>query len=207
MNSQELKELVKQHFSLVEATAEVATESTAETFGEIMDENKAFTILFEGDTLEVGKEVKVRTEEGQEMPAPDGTHALENGMVIKTEGGVITEIETKAEVEEAEGEELAEEVEVEGEIDDKVAMEEGEEAVAPVVAEVVEAVIEAVKDEITAMKEEIVEMKKKMAELEDAPATEKAMPEMMSSDKTIKPSADVFNKDRFALVMDRFSKK
>ena len=203
MNSNELKELVKLHFSLTEATTEV--------FGEIMDENKAFTILFEGDTLEVGKEVKVRTEEGQEISAPDGYHKLENGMVIKTEGGVITEIETSAEVEKAEGEELKEMTPVEGEINDKVGFEEvvveAPAEIAPIVEEVAKAVIEAVKAEITDMKAELASMKKKMAELEDAPATTKAEPETMSKDKTIKTETEAFNKDRFAMVMDRFSKK
>jgi len=201
MNSNELKELVKQHFSLVEAK-----------FGEIMDENKAFTILFEGDTLEVGKEVKVRTEEGQELTAPDGYHKLENGMVIKVESGVVTEI-TTADAEVTEGETLKEETPVEGEINDKVEMAEEEvviEApaeVAPIVEEVAKAVIEAVKSEITDMKAELASLKKKMAELEDAPATTKAEPETMSKDKTIKPTAEAFNKDRFAAVMDRFSNK
>ena len=207
MNSNELKELVKLHFSLTEVK-----------FGEIMDENKAFTLLFPGDTLEVGSEVKVRTEEGQELTAPDGYHKLENGMEIKVEGGVVTEI-TTAETEEAEGEGLKEETPVEGEIDDKVgfdavtdAEEEGyldgeKDATAPIVEEVAKAVIEAVKEEITAIKAELASMKKKMAELEDAPATEKAMPETMSADKTLKPLAEAFNKDRVAMVMERFSNK
>ena len=207
MNSNELKELVKLHFSLTEVK-----------FGEIMDENKAFTLLFPGDTLEVGSEVKVRTEEGQELTAPDGYHKLENGMEIKVEGGVVTEI-TTAETEEAEGEGLKEETPVEGETDDKVgfdavtdAEEEGyldgeKDATAPIVEEVAKAVIEAVKEEITAIKAELASMKKKMAELEDAPATEKAMPETMSADKTLKPLAEAFNKDRVAMVMERFSNK
>jgi hypothetical protein len=203
MNSNELKELVKLHFSLVDSTTEV--------FGEIMDENKAFTLLFEGDTLEVGKEVKVRTADGQELTAPDGFHTLENGMVIKVESGVVTEIKTSAEVEAAEGEELKEMTPVEGVINDKVGFEEvvveAPAEIAPIVEEVAKAVIEAVKDEITAIKEELAYMKKKMAELEDAPAIEKAMPEKMSTDKTIKTEADAFNKDRFAAVMERFSNK
>ena len=207
MNSKDLKELVKLHFSLTEAK-----------FGELMDENKAFTLLFPGDTLEVGSEVKVRTEEGQELTAPDGYHKLENGMEIKVEGGVVTEI-TTAETEEAEGEGLKEETPVEGETDDKVgfdavtdAEEEGyldgeKDATAPIVEEVAKAVIEAVKEEITAIKAELASIKKKMAELEDAPATEKAMPETMSADKTLKPLAEAFNKDRVAMVMERFSNK
>ena len=207
MNSNELKELVKLHFSLTEAK-----------FGEIKDVNKAFTLLFPGDILEVGSEVKVRTEEGQEMSAPDGYHELEDGRTIKVEGGVVTEI-TTAGTEEAEGEGLKEETPVIGEIDDKVgfdartdAEEEGyldgeKDATAPIVEEVAKAVIEAVKAEITDMKAELASMKKKMAELEDAPATEKAEPETMSMDKTLKPTAEAFNKDRVAMVMERFSNK
>ena len=201
MTSKELKELVKQHFSLTEVS-----------FGEVKDINNAFTLIFEGDVLEVGKDVKVRTEEGQELSAPDGYHELENGMMIKTEGGKVTEI-TTASAEETEAE-MAEEIsEVEGVIEEKMAEEVveeetetmEEEAVAPMVEEVAKAVIEAVKEEIAMMKEEMEALKKKMAEMEDAPATDKAEPEVMS--KSAKTTNEPFNKARFAMVMERASKK
>ena len=41
--------------------------------------------------LAVGTSVIVVTPEG-ELPAPDGEHTLEDGTIIKTEGGNITEI-------------------------------------------------------------------------------------------------------------------
>jgi hypothetical protein len=63
-----------------------------ETFGEIYDENKAFKIVFPGDILKVGDEVKVVTEEGQESLAPDGYHKLIDGTMIKTEGSSVVEI-------------------------------------------------------------------------------------------------------------------
>lgn len=215
MTSNELKELVKQHFSLTEATTEAVVK---ETFGEIMDENKAFTILFPGDRIEVGDEVRVRTADGQELTAPDGEHRLEDGAMIKVEDGKVVEYTSEAEIEEREGEELAidgeveQPAEIEGvdvekmadETEEKEAMEdempEGVEAV-------VEAIVSAVKDEMEAMKAEMAELKAKMEAYEDSPATDKAMPEMMSSDKTIKPTAEVFNSKRFDLVMERFSKK
>lgn len=206
MNSNELKELVKQHFSLTDVSTEETT--TTEAFGELKDINGAFTLLFDGEELKVGDEVRVRTAEGQELSAPDGDHELEDGKMIKTEGGKvvsITEASTESE------DEMKEMTPVEGEIDDKVDFAEEEdkeetmeEEAKPVVEEVVEAVIEAVKEEIVAMKEEIETMKKKMASYEDAPATEKAMPSKMSADKTIKPTAEAFNKDRFEAVMARF---
>jgi len=86
MNKEKLKELVKAHFNLVDKTP------VKETFGEVFDENKAFKIVFPGDTLKVGDEVKVVTKEGQESLAPDGYHKLEDGTMIKTEGSSVVEI-------------------------------------------------------------------------------------------------------------------
>jgi len=88
MNKEQLKELVMQHFNLVDKTPVV----TGEKFGELYDENKAFKIVFPGDTLKVGDEVKVVTTDGQESLAPDGYHKLEDGTEIKTEGSSVVEI-------------------------------------------------------------------------------------------------------------------
>jgi hypothetical protein len=88
MNKEQLKELVKAHFNLVDHTP------VKETFGEIFDENKAFKIVFPGDTLKVGDEVKVVTADGQESLAPDGYHKLIDGTMIKTEGSSVVEIES-----------------------------------------------------------------------------------------------------------------
>jgi hypothetical protein len=90
MNKEQLRELVKAHFNLVDHTPVV----TEEKFGEIFDENKAFKIVFPGDTLKVGDEVRVVTTDGQESDAPDGFHKLINGTVIKTEGSSVVEIES-----------------------------------------------------------------------------------------------------------------
>lgn len=85
MNKEHLRELVKQHFNLVDRLP-------LQTFGRIFDENKAFEIVFPGDELKVGDEVKVVTVEGQESEAPNGFHKLEDGRTIKTEGSIVTEI-------------------------------------------------------------------------------------------------------------------
>jgi len=209
MTSNELKELVKQHFSLTE----VQDEATNEIFGEIKDINGAFTLLFEGDVLEVGKEVKVRTTDGQELSAPDGFHELENGMMIKTEGGKVVEITEKTENEtETEEDEMAEQisevegVEVEKMAEAEVEVEETEMEVSPMVEEVAVAVIEAVKGEIESMKKDMEEMKRKMAEIEEAPATMKTEPEVKMS-KDNKTTAEPFNKARFEMVMSRAQNK
>jgi len=88
MNKEQLKELVKAHFNLVEHTPSV----TEEKFGKVFDENKAFQIVFPGDKLKVGDEVKVETAEGQTSLAPDGEHRLENGTTIVTEGSSVVSI-------------------------------------------------------------------------------------------------------------------
>ena len=127
MNKEQLKELVKQHFNLVDRTPVV----TEEKFGEVYDENGAFKIVFPGDTLKVGDEVKVVTAEGQESLAPDGYHKLEDGTVIKTEGSTVTEIET-----------------AEGEKEEEMAAEDG-------LGKVEEKTVEAEKKEFAGPKEDI----------------------------------------------------
>jgi hypothetical protein len=90
MNKEHLKELVKQHFGLVDKTPAI----TEEKFGEVFDENKAFKIIFPGDKLKVGDEVKVVTTDGQESLAPDGEHRLEDGTTIVTEGSSVVSIKS-----------------------------------------------------------------------------------------------------------------
>ncbi len=55
-------------------------------------------VSWEGE-LAVGTPLFVQTGEGL-IPAPDSTHQVEGGMLVTTEGGIVTEIvETEAEVE------------------------------------------------------------------------------------------------------------
>lgn len=190
MNKEHLKELVKQYFNLVEYT------ETKETFGEVYDENKAFKIVFPGEELKVGDEVKVVTEEGQETLAPDGYHKLEDGTMIKTEGSSVVEITTE------EGEKVEEESfgadeaisNVEGttpqndatETDVPVSQLEGpvdtvEEVFKKVMMEMEEngsiasAINQAISEAISPVKDEMAKMKEKMEEVAKAPASEKTM--------------------------------
>jgi hypothetical protein len=53
-------------------------------------------ILSKGDALSVGDEVLVKDAEGKFIPAPEGKHELEGGLVIYTDvKGFINELETK----------------------------------------------------------------------------------------------------------------
>lgn len=200
MNKEQLKELVKQHFGLVDRTP------VKETFGEIFDENKAFKIVFPGETLKVGDEVKVVTAEGQESLAPNGYHKLIDGTMIKTEGSSVVEIVSPEGEEE---EEMAAEDGL-GAVEDKAnkAVEEAfaadpsisqvegttaQNAVTDVnpdpeakikteaeveaenMAKIKMAVDEAVASAITGIKEEMAKMKEKFEEFMKSPAKDKTM--------------------------------
>lgn len=185
MTANELKALVKEYFNLTEVK-----------MGELFDENKAFKIVFEGETLELGMPVKVVTTEGQEMDAPDGFHKLENGMVIKTEGSKVVEITEASQMAEGEetmegGEEIAEvemaevkvpveqfPVEVQRGAEYEKAMPQQMESEEDAMDEksIVEAVAKAVAEELIDMKKEMAAMKEKMEKMSAEPAAEKTLP-------------------------------
>ena len=206
LQEKQLKELVMQHFNLVDSVPSKAT------FGEIYDENKAFKIIFPGDTLKVGDEVKVETAEGQQSLAPDGLHKLEDGTTIKTEGSSIVEIISA----EGKSEEEMAAVDGLGAVEDKeiAAVEEAfagpkedisnVEGTSPQNATTVtdatvstltgpvetEADIELKKQEMKDMKEEMKSMKDEMKAMKDkfeeimkSPATEKTMAAKAKTEK------------------------
>lgn len=193
MTSNELRELVKSHFNLVEASAEVTAteieetfseetteEVVEESFGEIADENKAFTLRFPGDELEVGDKVTVVTTEGQEMAAPDGEHRLADGIVIVTKDSVVESIE-KSEAEATE-ETLEEEA---AEIVSEEMMEEKEEEMmepAAKVEEIVEAIVSEIAEEMGKLKTKMEALEEKVAKFEMEPAAE---PTIVSTGKKV----------------------
>jgi len=200
MTSNELRELVKSHFNLVEASAEVTateieetfseetteevTEVVEESFGEIADENKAFTLRFPGDELEVGDKVTVVTTEGQEMAAPDGEHRLADGIVIVTKDSVVESIEKAvAETTEETLEEEAAEI-----VSEEMAEEKEEEMMEPAakVEEIVEAIVSEVKDEMKKMEEKMAALEDKVSKMEAMPAAE---PTITSTGKKMKAEA------------------
>jgi hypothetical protein len=133
-------------------------------------------------SFEVGGEVRVMDENGQSVPVFDAEHVLENGDVVVTVDGKITEIKPKAEAEEM-SEDVAEDAIVEDEVTDAIDAEMAEDVV--VEAPIVEApedikgyidgkidellnIIAELKSEIESAKPEIeVEMKKKPSNMAD----------------------------------------
>jgi len=209
MTANELKALVKEYFNLTEMT-----------FGEIFDENKAFKIVFEGDTLEVGKKVKVVTTEGQEMDAPDGFHKLENGETIKTENSVVVEIAKSEDMleETLEGGKKIAEVEMaEVEIPDvveqfPVEVQRGAEYEKPMAQQmeseedvmgtksIAEAVAKAVAEELIDMKKEMAKMKEKMEKMSAEPAAEKTLPAAKKAFSLEKDETAPFDVARYEMM-------
>jgi hypothetical protein len=75
------------------------------------------TIVRIEPAIEIGATVQVISEDGSLMDAPDASHELESGDVIKTEGGVIIEIiPIEAPVEDVVEEEMSEEAPVIAEV-------------------------------------------------------------------------------------------
>ena len=192
MTSNELKELVKAHFSLVEVdvteetinetfSEETVTEEVAEVFGEIADENSAFVLKFPGDELEVGDKVTVVTTEGQEMDAPDGEHKLAGGITIVTKDSVvesISKVEAGEEEKDVDTEMAAEDFDARTDAEEegyKDGMEDAIEDIKEAIAEVAkedmaeEPAVDAeaiVKEIVDAISEEMGYLKDKMAAME-----------------------------------------
>lgn len=181
-----IKELVKKHFNLVEASAE-------ETFAMIKSADGELELTYEGEELAEGLEIFVVTADGN-VAAPDGEHALEGGISIVTKDGKIesimeTPVEAEEEVveeevalEEEDAEEALEDHEEEMEEDIAEGLEEHEEA--PMDEEVIIAVVEAVKDAVEEMtkdiEERMKEMEDKMSKFSSAPASEKTIAKSFS---------------------------
>ncbi len=186
--NKELKDLVKKHFNLVDApsveetvveeqlsevveatTEEVVEETLSEetietTFGEIKTADGELTLAYEGEELGEGLAIFVITEDGN-IPAPDGTHALEGGVSISTEGGVITSISAE-EVE----------VEVEAETEEEMSEEVAEQELGELHEALIKAMASEFKEQIATLKEEFnTEIKAVKEEFGAQPAAEKTI--------------------------------
>jgi hypothetical protein len=219
MNNEELKNLVKKHFNLVEPTVEETVEETKvemsevaaeQSFGEILTADGELTLTYEGEELSVGLPIFVKTDDGN-VAAPDGEHALEGGVLIKTEGGSIVEI-SREEIEAAEHEEevVASEEKMSEETSETETKEsdekfdEHEEEVMEEEEEIIKAMAEIIIPMIEEMKEEIEEMKKNFSKTETkvkefalAPAAERTKAEIKSRNQSkVKNDFNPINEDK-----------
>jgi len=229
MTKEDLKELVKQHFNLVEAP-EVSNveESVEETFATATLEDGTKVTNDKGAEFAVGDKVFVEVE-GEKKPAPAGDHITESGITITLDDeSIITGM--KRPDEQGEGsEDLAEdkveeaisEVETEAttesdteeafEAKDEEELKEEEKMEAPsmedmisVIAEVVEEKMAKVEEKMGKLEEEMGAMKDKMNSFASEPAEESTTASNFSSVKKAKLSA---SEKRYEAMLNKLQTK
>lgn len=213
MTKLELRELVKSHFSLVDATEHTFAQA------ELLDGTVVKTDAEGG--FEVGQKAMVVTEEG-DAPAPMGEHELTDGTILVIdEEGTITGVKTKDEegqgslegdtatemedvkpeeaVQMAE-EEIAEDV-VETAIEEGMTPDDVLEAVKTVIEEVVQPQIEELKKEVMAYKE-------KMEKISNEPATESKTATTKFAKTTLTNNeGPAHNKSRYEMALQTLTNK
>jgi hypothetical protein len=179
MNSKEVLKEIRTLLGFSEDKKEVEMATATLVDGTIVE--------WEGE-LAVGTAIFVQTGEGL-IPAPDAVHEVEGGLLVTTEGGVVTEIVEPTEV-------VEEEVALE-----EVAVEVPEEVSPIVAAEVLEAIAEAISpilEEVELMKEELKKMKKGFSKTVDLVEKVANLP----SDEPIKAPAKLSKKEeQFANII------
>lgn len=198
-----IKELVKKHFNLVEATKQ--------SFGEIKTADGELTLAYEGDELAQGLAVFVVTADGQ-VPAPDGEHMLEGGITIVTMDGKIEAIKETPLAEEAlVGEKMEEEMtpaaavaeEVIDEVSEEVA-DVVEEAISEeVIAAVTEAVAGAVGEMMKKMEERMAALEGKFSTFSSAPAAKKTIPTQIANREDFSKSVNSELVEKFIAAKKR----
>ena len=190
MRKSELKELVKNYFSLTEKTEQIddsITNTEKQTFAEaeLVDDTK-ITNNKEGE-FEVGDELFVVTDEGN-VVAPSGQHDTKSGISITVDAdGKISGIARPDEggegslaedsIEEAmEATPVAETMSAEEETTEELKEEQladhGDEEEAMNISEIIDTVMGVVGPEIEAMKAKLAEHEEKMEAFSKAPATQ-----------------------------------
>lgn len=190
MNVEELKTLVKSYFNLADKT------TVKRIFAEATLADGTTKIYYEGD-LAVGTKIYLLDAENNEIPAPEGSHTLEDGtnVVLGTEGEVL-------EITEASRDEMIEEVKVDPAtgmpIETPVTFDE-EVAMPVMVEDIVKAVVEAVQEEMKKHYDRMSAVEAKVEAFSAAPASEKTLPGSVK--KATRPEVEPLQKDRFERVL------
>ena len=138
-------------------------------------------LIYNTDILEVGSEVFVEDENGENVPAADGEYMLEDGRTVVVEGGKVTEIKAKEEETPAAPAMPAEEQ-----------MAEPEMPAEPTPAEPAEnEKITALEERVATLEAQLADVIAKLAEIQTTPAASPAEEEF---DNIKKPKVDPKNK-------------
>lgn len=186
MNVNELKKLVKEYFNLTEKAAVNAK------FAEATLEDGTTKIYWDGD-LGVGTRVFLLDAEGNQIPAPEGSHTTEDGtnVILGAEGEVL-EINKPATAEEM--------VEVEEGLigatgvpvaHSPISMEEMP------VEDLVKAIVEGVNEMMGSYKDRMSAIEAKLETFSKAPASSKTLPASAKKSIHSKPSVEPLQKERF----------
>ena len=200
MTKNQLKDLVKEHFNLVEQNSQEFDSVTLEDGSKVtndMDEDFA-----------VGQKLFIVDDKGEKVDAPEGDHISESGIVLTVDaGGVIVgmkkpdeagkgsdaeQLEEEAVEEEmskvAEATEEVSEVKL-AEVEEEIELEEMPrlEDIISVIGEVVEEKMGAIKEKMEEIDEEVKMMKDKMSSFATDSAEEKTVPtaKFSASKKTL----------------------
>ncbi|MCI6804711.1 MAG: XkdF-like putative serine protease domain-containing protein [Prevotella sp.] len=141
-------------------------------------------LIYNTDMLEVGSEVFVEDENGENVPAADGEYMLEDGRTVEVEGGKVTEIKAKEEETPAEPEmKPAEEQMAEPEMP--------AEPETPAETPAENEKVTALEERVATLESQLADVIAKLAEIQTTPAASPAEEEF---DNIKKPKVDPKNK-------------
>lgn len=178
MDKNALRELVKTHFKLTDASPEETHQETVKAKFDTATLVDGTVVKNDSDTaFEVGQTLFVETAEGETVTAPEGAHVTESGIEIVVDSqGVITEINhPDQQTEMAEGEDtITEEMSKEETVDETAQNEESADEFAEheieaeeessIQEEIIKAIGEIVAPEIEAMKTKLAQIEESMKE-------------------------------------------
>lgn len=140
-------------------------------------------LVYNTESLEVGSEVFVEDENGENVPAADGEYILEDGRTVEVEGGKVTEIKAKEEEEPAEPEMKPAEEQM---VDETPA-----EPETPVETPGENEKVMALEERVATLESQLADVIAKLAEIQTTPAASPAEEEF---DNIKKPKVDPKNK-------------
>ena len=141
-------------------------------------------LIYNTDMLEVGSEVFVEDENGENVPAADGEYILEDGRTVEVEGGKVTEIKAK---EDEPAEPAAPATPAEEQMVDEMPAETPAESEMPAENEKVT----ALEERVATLEAQLADVIAKLAEIQTTPAASPAEEEF---DNIKKPKVDPKNK-------------
>ena len=170
--------------SAVERFIKNTTMSIKQKLAKILAQFKSLTtdngiIVWEGeDDLKIGDAVFIESEDGERTPAPDGDYTMEDGTIIRVEGGKVAEIV-----------EVEPEAEVEPTTDEVVEEEQTEEETPAEETPAEDDRVAKLEDRVAKLEEQIATMSEQLSAIEKRPLAKPASEQFRSAQK-IEPTGN-----------------